>query len=81
MFNNLFNEMHYNDEIMYVLSFGDGFSSFGLEGLMNRSAAPTSTIAITKCSKPLFHHQFCVVVGQNVVWFLHLASGTENNIE
>ena len=52
----------------HVLSFGDGFSSFGLDGLMNRSAAETSTIDITNCSKPLFHHQFYVVVGQNLVF-------------
>ena len=52
-----------------------------MEGLMNRSDAPTSTIAITNCSKPLFHHIFYVVVGQNVVRFLHLASSeTKNNI-
>ena len=64
----------------YVLSFGDGFSSFGLEGLMNRSAAPTSTIAITNCSKTLCHHQCYVVVGQTLVWFLHLAFDTKINI-
>ena len=37
-----------------------------LKGVMNCSAAPTSTLAITNCSKPLRHHQFYGVVARNL---------------